>query len=354
MLALGATVPGLHAVCISLPVGAFEVGCVRIRACLARQRGRRALRAVRAGRARPAHQLARRGLEGAGLALETRAHACVGRDRAGAARRLPGATGWRKVAHVSLSALIGAGEAGGAGVCALSARQRRAGTLRAVRAGLAGNARLLALAGLVLAGGAFVAEGSARGGRNESGRATSTVGWVGAPSNRTGLPRSARLARRAAILTAVWVERASGARRERLPQARRSFCRTRATAWTVAALGRADVLAQLARRARQAACASLVRVVGSGCARNAACLHQTGDPDGKSVWIVVLPKWPAAHVYGQPVKFIGGKVNGDGGIHQPSGQWMTVPLPRSSILPDGHEDSDEATDTFRRVRNWTL
>eukprot|EP00964_Phaeocystis_antarctica_P061664 scaffold36864_cov63-Phaeocystis_antarctica.AAC.2 len=111
--------------------------------------------------------------------------------------------------------------------------------------------------------------------------AVSTVGWVGAPRNRIGLPRSARLARRAAVLAAVWVERAGGAQRERLPQARRSFCRTRAAAWTVAALGRADVLAQLARRASQAACASLVRVVGTGCARNAACLHQAGDADGE-------------------------------------------------------------------------
>eukprot|EP00964_Phaeocystis_antarctica_P102227 scaffold67609_cov70-Phaeocystis_antarctica.AAC.2 len=89
---------------------------VLVSACLARQRGRRALRAVRAGRARPAHQLARRGLEGAGLALETRAHACVERDRAGATGRLLGATGWRKVARVGLGALAGAGEAGGVGV----------------------------------------------------------------------------------------------------------------------------------------------------------------------------------------------------------------------------------------------
>ena len=49
------------------------------------------------------------------------------------------------------------------------------------------------------------------------------------------------------------------------------------------------------------------------------------------------------------MKFIGGKDNGDGGIHRPSGQWMTVSVPRSSILPDGHEDSDEANETFRRV-----
>eukprot|EP00964_Phaeocystis_antarctica_P033493 scaffold18993_cov66-Phaeocystis_antarctica.AAC.3 len=252
---------------------------VLVGACLARQCGPGALRAVRAGRARPAHQLARRGLEGAGLALETRAHVCVGRDRAGVAGRLHGATGWRVVALGSRRACRISCEVGGVGVRALLARQRRAGTLGAVRSRLAGDARLLALVGLVLAGGAFVAEGSARGGRNEAGRAVSAVGWVGAPRDRIGLPWSARLARRAAILATVWVERAGGARCERLPQARRSLCRTIATAWTVAALGRLDVLAQLAHRAGGAACASLVRVVGTGCARNAAIFCQAGDTD---------------------------------------------------------------------------
>ena len=65
-------------------------------------------------------------------------------------------------------------------------------------------------------------------------------------------------------------------------------------------------------------------------------------------WLV-LPKWPRAHEYGQPVKFIGGKTSGDGGTHKPSGQWMVVSFPSSSILSDWHEDSDEATDIFRRV-----
>ena len=55
-------------------------------------------------------------------------------------------------------------------------------------------------------------------------------------------------------------------------------------------------------------------------------------------------------MFGQPVKFIGAKTSGDGGTHKPSGQWMTASLLRSSILPDGHEDSDEATEKFRRVR----
>ena len=50
------------------------------------------------------------------------------------------------------------------------------------------------------------------------------------------------------------------------------------------------------------------------------------------------------------MKLIGDKTNGDGGVHRPSGQWMTVSLPRLSILPDGHEDLDEAIDKFRRVR----
>ena len=68
-----------------------------------------------------------------------------------------------------------------------------------------------------------------------------------------------------------------------------------------------------------------------------------------SSWLV-LPKWPAAHWYGQPVKFIGGRSSVGGGTHQPSGQWMVVSSPRLSILPDGHEDSDEATEMFRRVR----
>ena len=49
------------------------------------------------------------------------------------------------------------------------------------------------------------------------------------------------------------------------------------------------------------------------------------------------------------MKFIGGKDNGGGGIHRPSGQWMTVSAARLSILPDGQEDLDEATEKFRRV-----
>ena len=54
------------------------------------------------------------------------------------------------------------------------------------------------------------------------------------------------------------------------------------------------------------------------------------------------------------MKLIRGKDNGDGGIHKPSGQWMTVSFPRSSILLNGHDDLDEANDTFRRVRELKL
>ena len=59
-------------------------------------------------------------------------------------------------------------------------------------------------------------------------------------------------------------------------------------------------------------------------------------------------------MFGQPVNFIGGKDNGDGGIHKPSGQWMTVSFPRLSILPDVHDESDEAKDVFCRVREPSL
>ena len=66
-------------------------------------------------------------------------------------------------------------------------------------------------------------------------------------------------------------------------------------------------------------------------------------------WLV-LPKWPAAHWSGQPVKFIGGRDQGTGGAHKPSGQWMVVDSARLSIKLNGHEDLDEAAEMFRRVR----
>eukprot|EP00964_Phaeocystis_antarctica_P092934 scaffold59863_cov69-Phaeocystis_antarctica.AAC.1 len=258
-----------------------EVGGVGVRALLARQRRAGALWAVRAGLAGDARLLALTRLELAGLAPVARNHFCIGRDGAGAALGLLPAARRRKVARVGSRALCSGAKIGLVGVCALVARQRRTGASRAVRAGLAGNARLLALAGLVRTGGASVTKVSARAVRNEAGRAVSTVGWFRAPRDRVGLPRGARLARRAAILANIWVERASRARRERLPQARCPCRRAVATTGAVAARDRADVLAQRAHRARQAVCASLVRVVGTGRARNAACLHQAGDPDGE-------------------------------------------------------------------------
>ena len=54
------------------------------------------------------------------------------------------------------------------------------------------------------------------------------------------------------------------------------------------------------------------------------------------------------------MKLSGGRDNGDGGTHEPSGQWKVVPTPRVSILPNGHTDLDEAKDRFRRVREPPL
>eukprot|EP00964_Phaeocystis_antarctica_P084410 scaffold53140_cov64-Phaeocystis_antarctica.AAC.4 len=256
-----------------------EVGGVRVRALLARQRRAGALGAVRAWLAGDARLLAFTGLVRACRAPVARGHAHVGCDGAGAALVLLRAARRREVACVGFRAVCSGAKIDLVGVRARRARQRRTGARRAVKAGLAGNARLLALAGLVRTGGASVTKVSARGVRNEAGRAVSTVGWFRAPRDRVGRPRSARVARRAAILSTVWVERASRARRERLPQARRACRRAVTTFWANAALDRADILAQLASWARGAARASLVRVVGSGFARKATCLRQAGDPD---------------------------------------------------------------------------
>ena len=54
------------------------------------------------------------------------------------------------------------------------------------------------------------------------------------------------------------------------------------------------------------------------------------------------------------MKLSGGRDNGDGGTHEPSGQWKVVSTPRLSILPDGHTDLDEAKVIFRRVRELLL
>ena len=49
--------------------------------------------------------------------------------------------------------------------------------------------------------------------------------------------------------------------------------------------------------------------------------------------------------------FAVGQTSGDGGTHKPSGQWNTAYFASSSMLvPDGHDDDDEATERFRRVR----
>eukprot|EP00964_Phaeocystis_antarctica_P103179 scaffold68483_cov65-Phaeocystis_antarctica.AAC.4 len=102
--------------------------------------------------------MARSGLESAGLALETRAHVCIGCNRTGAARGLLGTARRRRVAEVGLGALV-------------LASQRRAGALGAVGAGLAGNARLFAFTGLVLAGLAPVACAFAHDGLDGAGAA---------------------------------------------------------------------------------------------------------------------------------------------------------------------------------------
>ena len=49
------------------------------------------------------------------------------------------------------------------------------------------------------------------------------------------------------------------------------------------------------------------------------------------------------------MKVIGDRIRGVGETHKPIRQWMVVASARSSMLPDGHEDSDEATEIFRRV-----
>eukprot|EP00964_Phaeocystis_antarctica_P047422 scaffold27425_cov69-Phaeocystis_antarctica.AAC.9 len=72
--------------------------------------------------------------------------------RTWAAWRLLRAARRRKVAHAGLGALTGAGEAGGAGVCALHTRQRRAGTLGAVRTGLTRQAACRVVVWLELPG----------------------------------------------------------------------------------------------------------------------------------------------------------------------------------------------------------
>eukprot|EP00964_Phaeocystis_antarctica_P016132 scaffold8923_cov67-Phaeocystis_antarctica.AAC.14 len=109
------------------------------------------------------------------LALVARTSADDGLDRARAALSLLRAARRREGAHIGLRALAGAGEVGGVGVRALLARQRRTGTFGAVRAGLAGDARLLAPIGLVLACRALDARGHARVWRDRAGTALRVV-----------------------------------------------------------------------------------------------------------------------------------------------------------------------------------
>eukprot|EP00964_Phaeocystis_antarctica_P028852 scaffold16256_cov75-Phaeocystis_antarctica.AAC.2 len=137
--------------------GTTQVSGDRVRALAARQRCRRALRAVRARRAHvtlgPAgfvHELSRAALDARRLLVQW-----LHGPRA-AGRRLGAACGCVK-AWYSWRAIASGAEVRRVGVRARRARQRRAGTRGAVRARIAGNARLLALVGLVLAGRAFVA-----------------------------------------------------------------------------------------------------------------------------------------------------------------------------------------------------
>eukprot|EP00964_Phaeocystis_antarctica_P161459 scaffold133377_cov69-Phaeocystis_antarctica.AAC.2 len=160
-----------HAFRVSCEVSGDGVG-----ALLAWQRRAGTLGAERAGLAGDALLLALVGLVRACRALVARGHARVGRDRARAARRLPGATGWRVVALDGRRACRISCEVGGVGVRALLARQRRAGALGAVRAGLAGDAHLLAFALLVRAGRALGARTLAGVGLDGAGAALGLLG----------------------------------------------------------------------------------------------------------------------------------------------------------------------------------
>eukprot|EP00964_Phaeocystis_antarctica_P085935 scaffold54347_cov66-Phaeocystis_antarctica.AAC.3 len=166
MLALGATVPGLHLVCLVVPVGGLGV-----RACLARQCRTRASRAVESFQARIAPSLSVLVLELASFTLDARAHARVGLHRAGAALRLHRAASHCVVACCGVCALVGAGEIGRGGVRAFLARQRDRRSILAVvawEARLACRTVLLILEG---SGDALDARISARVGLHRAGGA---------------------------------------------------------------------------------------------------------------------------------------------------------------------------------------
>eukprot|EP00964_Phaeocystis_antarctica_P029195 scaffold16454_cov68-Phaeocystis_antarctica.AAC.2 len=172
------------------PTAAGEVGGAGVRAFLARQRRAGTLRAVRARLAGDARLLAFFVLVRAGCAPFARTLACEGLDGAGAALGLIGAARRRKASLVGWRALTGTREVGGDRVRALRARQRRAGARWAVRALLAGNARLFALAGLVRACRTPIARALACDGLDV---ARTTLGLLGA-ARRCIVARISRLA----------------------------------------------------------------------------------------------------------------------------------------------------------------
>eukprot|EP00964_Phaeocystis_antarctica_P008196 scaffold4416_cov65-Phaeocystis_antarctica.AAC.4 len=111
------------------------------------------------------------GLECPWLAQIARAHVDDGCHRARVAGRLLGAACRCVETRGSRRALRGVAEVGPIRVRALLARQRRARAKRAEVSRLAGNARLLALVGLVRAGFALVARAHLGAGRDGAGAA---------------------------------------------------------------------------------------------------------------------------------------------------------------------------------------
>eukprot|EP00964_Phaeocystis_antarctica_P080769 scaffold50464_cov66-Phaeocystis_antarctica.AAC.1 len=165
--------------------------------------------------------------------------------RPSGALRLHGAAPWREVARGGLRAPTAAGEVGGAGVRAFLARQRRAGTLGAERARLAGDARLLALVGLVLAGHTLVAR-------------TLACDGLGGAGTALGLPRAAHrcIVARASRRALVSAAQVSGARVRALAarQRRRRALRAVRARHAGVAIGPAGLVHELA-------CGALVALV---------------------------------------------------------------------------------------------
>eukprot|EP00964_Phaeocystis_antarctica_P005000 scaffold2722_cov64-Phaeocystis_antarctica.AAC.1 len=172
------------------PTAAGEVGGAGVRAFSARQRRAGTRWTVRAGHASSTLLFALVGLVRTGCASVARTLACDGLDGAGAAGRLLRAARRRKASLVRWRALTGDRQVGGDRVRALRARQRRAGARWAERAGLAGDARLFALAGLVRACLALVAGALLREGLDVAGAA---LGLLGA-ARRRGVARGGLVA----------------------------------------------------------------------------------------------------------------------------------------------------------------